>query len=87
MAGDRQAILGFFKKVMDASPIPVMIYNFPYVDSVTTTRAIADWQAVPHLESISLPMSSLSLPSTQTVSVPRYAYSRNPTESEADGFS
>lgn len=29
MGGDRQAILGFFKRVLDASPIPVMIYNFP----------------------------------------------------------
>jgi dihydrodipicolinate synthase/N-acetylneuraminate lyase len=29
MGHDRQAILGFFKKVMDASPIPIMIYNFP----------------------------------------------------------
>ncbi|KAL7419169.1 hypothetical protein Q5752_006005 [Cryptotrichosporon argae] len=29
MGRDRQAILGFFKQVMDVSPIPVMIYNFP----------------------------------------------------------
>jgi hypothetical protein len=29
MGNDRQSILGFFKKVLDASPIPVMIYNFP----------------------------------------------------------
>ncbi|KAK4687802.1 4-hydroxy-2-oxoglutarate aldolase, partial [Tremellales sp. Uapishka_1] len=29
MARDRAAVLGFFKKVMDSSPLPVMIYNFP----------------------------------------------------------
>ncbi|KAL1409037.1 hypothetical protein Q8F55_005861 [Vanrija albida] len=29
MGRDRQAILGFFKKVLDESPLPVMIYNFP----------------------------------------------------------
>jgi dihydrodipicolinate synthase/N-acetylneuraminate lyase len=29
MGRDRAAILGFFNKVMDESPIPVMIYNFP----------------------------------------------------------
>lgn len=29
MGRDRQAILDFFTKVMDHSPIPVMIYNFP----------------------------------------------------------
>jgi dihydrodipicolinate synthase/N-acetylneuraminate lyase len=31
MAKDRKAILDFFKGVMDRSPLPVMIYNFPYV--------------------------------------------------------
>lgn len=29
MGRDRNAILSFFKQVMDGSPIPVMIYNFP----------------------------------------------------------
>lgn len=29
MGRDRAAILAFFNKVMDDSPIPVMIYNFP----------------------------------------------------------
>jgi len=29
MGRDRAAILEFFTKVMDESPIPVMIYNFP----------------------------------------------------------
>ena len=29
MKGDRAAIKDFFKGVMDSSPIPVMIYNFP----------------------------------------------------------
>lgn len=29
MARDRAAILAFFTKVMDESPLPVMIYNFP----------------------------------------------------------
>lgn len=29
MGRDRAAIVGFFEQVMDASPIPVMIYNFP----------------------------------------------------------
>jgi dihydrodipicolinate synthase/N-acetylneuraminate lyase len=29
MGRDRVAIVDFFKKVMDKSPIPVMIYNFP----------------------------------------------------------
>lgn len=29
MGRDRAAIIGFFEQVMDASPIPVMIYNFP----------------------------------------------------------
>jgi dihydrodipicolinate synthase/N-acetylneuraminate lyase len=29
MGRDRAAIVGFFEQVMDASPIPIMIYNFP----------------------------------------------------------
>jgi dihydrodipicolinate synthase/N-acetylneuraminate lyase len=29
MGRDRAAILDFFKRVMDVSPIPVLIYNFP----------------------------------------------------------
>jgi dihydrodipicolinate synthase/N-acetylneuraminate lyase len=29
MGRDRAAIIDFFNRVMDASPIPVMIYNFP----------------------------------------------------------
>lgn len=29
IAKDREAILGFFNGVMDKSPLPVMIYNFP----------------------------------------------------------
>lgn len=29
MGRDRAAIIDFFKRVMDKSPIPVMIYNFP----------------------------------------------------------
>jgi dihydrodipicolinate synthase/N-acetylneuraminate lyase len=29
MGRDRVALLDFFKRVMDASPIPVLIYNFP----------------------------------------------------------
>jgi len=29
MKDDREAILSFFRGVMDSSPIPVMIYNFP----------------------------------------------------------
>lgn len=29
MRNDRKAILDFFKGVMDRSPLPVMIYNFP----------------------------------------------------------
>ena len=31
MGRDRAAILAFFNQVMDKSPLPVMIYNFPYV--------------------------------------------------------
>lgn len=29
MKDDKDAIRNFFNKVMDASPIPVMVYNFP----------------------------------------------------------
>lgn len=29
MGRDRAAVVAFFKKVMDESPLPVMIYNFP----------------------------------------------------------
>ena len=31
MRDDRSAILAFFNGVMDRSPIPVIIYNFPRV--------------------------------------------------------
>ena len=38
MGKDRKAVKAFFTEVLDKSPIPCMIYNFPYVLVVTQRR-------------------------------------------------
>jgi hypothetical protein len=44
MGRDRAAIIAFFNAVMDKSPLPVMIYNFPYV-FLSHARKCADLAA------------------------------------------
>jgi hypothetical protein len=74
MGNDRRAIIDFFKRVLDASPIPVMIYNFPLVHflHIQVLHELTVLVELPRAL-ISLLTSSSSSPSTPTASVPRSA--------------
>lgn len=74
MGRDRAAIIAFFNAVMDKSPLPVMIYNFPYV-FLSHARKCPDLAAVRLLASTSRLTSLFSSPSTRTVLAQRYVTS------------